>query len=126
MEQKTFTFKAPTAEEYKLLEAGVMSVLFIPMKDIDPDELYDDDHVPHKFESVVVKSPTGRKHFEADHTLTDICKPGYKKSYQSPVIGQKNTYHIDAVQHMYRVHIRLRQAQPDQPDQDKSESDGND
>ncbi|MEO9475848.1 MAG: hypothetical protein ABJG41_09945 [Cyclobacteriaceae bacterium] len=104
MKTKTFEFKAPSAEEFALLEAGIMRILFIPVNKIDRDELYNEDNDIIKFESVTVKSPSGKKAIECDHLLTDVCKPGYKKEWPNG----KKTYAIQAVGHMYRIHVQLK------------------
>ena len=100
----TFTFKAPSAEEYALIEAGVMRILFIPCSQQPAAELYEADK-PRKFDTVKVLSPSGRKHVLCDHLLTDQCRPGYRKEF-----GQK-PYVIQAVQNMYRLHVKLKEAE---------------
>ena len=110
MKTKTFEFTAPNADEYKLLEAGIMRMLFIPTSQIPREELYDEDDKPIRFETVIVKSPSGKKSLQCDHLLTDICPPGYSKDY---TMG-KSDYAIKAVQHMYRVHVKLK-TEEDEP-----------
>ncbi|MEQ8581229.1 MAG: hypothetical protein RIC30_09480 [Marinoscillum sp.] len=116
MRKGTFEFKTPSAEEYALLEAGIMRILFIPLTKIDRADLYEEDKA-RKFETVIVKSPSGRKHLECDHLLTDIAKPGFSKAYER---NGKEPYRIDAVQHMYRVHVKLKTT-TDEPGADNTQ-----
>ena len=101
---QTFEFRAPNRDEYALLEAGIMRIIFIPVSQISHDELYDENDQPRRFHQVIVKSPSGKKQIVCSHKLTDIAKPGYEKNY---LLGKKQ-YNILAVQHMYRVHVQLQ------------------
>lgn len=119
MRKGTFEFKTPSAEEYALLEAGIMRILFIPLTKIAREELYDEDNA-RKFETVIVKSPTGKKSIVCEHLLTDIAKPGFSKKYERK---GKEPYHIDAIQHMYRVHVQLKVNKDEQGTDDSQDAD---
>lgn len=98
----TLTIKANNAKEYKLLEAGILSTIMFPIRNFKREKLYDDKDNFRRFDAVELQHPTLKnKSVTFKHTLTDSVRPGYVKRLHL------QDYQIEAVQHMYRVHVVL-------------------
>lgn len=98
----TLTIKANNAKEYKLLEAGILSTIMFPIRNIKREKLYHDKDNFRQFDEVELQHPTLKnKSVTFKHTLTDTVRPGYVKRLHM------QDYQIEAVQHMYRVHVVL-------------------